>query len=90
MLGLVFGSGFENFELVDCRTQRVSTPFGETEYDLGVFAGQEIVVLHRHGKDQKQGQDGHPCTFEGPEVVPDGRFFQNEAVFLLFHFANTS
>ena len=53
MLGLVFGSGFENFELVDCRTQRVSTPFGETEYDLGVFAGQEIVVLHRHGKDHR-------------------------------------
>ena len=51
MLGMVFGSGFENFELVDCRTQRVSTPFGETEYDRGVFAGQEIVVLHRHGKD---------------------------------------
>ena len=53
MLGLVFGSGFENFELVDCRTQRVSTPFGETEYDLGVFSGQEIVVLHRHGKDHR-------------------------------------
>lgn len=53
MLGLVFGSGFENFVLQNARTQKVTTPFGEAEFDIGIFCNKTIVVLHRHGKDHR-------------------------------------
>lgn len=53
MLGLVFGSGFENFVLVNSRLIKASTPFGETEFEIGTFENKTVAVLHRHGKDHR-------------------------------------
>ena len=51
MLGLIVGSGFEHFELVDVKTKTVETPFGEVELDVGLMENKEVALLHRHGKD---------------------------------------
>lgn len=53
MLGFVFGSGFEDFVLDNAQTVQTQTPFGETEFDLGIFNGTRVAVLHRHGKDHR-------------------------------------
>ena len=53
MLGLVFGSGFENFVLENSRLIKASTPFGETEFEIGTFENKTVAVLHRHGKDHR-------------------------------------
>ena len=51
MLGLIVGSGFEHFELVDVKAKTVETPFGEVELDVGLMENKEVALLHRHGKD---------------------------------------
>mgnify|MGYP000070232534 CR=1 FL=1 len=53
MLGIIFGSGFEHFVLDQQETQKVLTPFGEVELETGIFNGQAVVLLHRHGKDHR-------------------------------------
>ncbi|HIU37637.1 MAG TPA: S-methyl-5'-thioinosine phosphorylase [Candidatus Aphodousia faecigallinarum] len=53
MLGLVVGSGFESFELLEAQTVTVQTPFGKASFDLGFCQGQKIALLHRHGKDHR-------------------------------------
>ena len=43
MLGLIVGSGFEHFELVDVKTKTVETPFGEVELDVGLMENKEVA-----------------------------------------------
>ncbi len=53
MLGLVFGSGFENFVIENARIVKTVTPFGEVEFEIGDFENKAVAVLHRHGKDHR-------------------------------------
>jgi 5'-methylthioadenosine phosphorylase len=49
--GFITGTGFYTLpNIKDARVEKVSTPFGEVDVELGWLGGQEIAFIARHGK----------------------------------------
>ena len=53
MIGIIVGSGFEDLKLERSSDNVLQTPFGEAEVTKGQWAGKEIAVVYRHGKDHR-------------------------------------
>lgn len=53
MIALVVGSGMQALRIENAEEKVVQTRFGDVEVTVGLLAGKEIVVLHRHGKDHR-------------------------------------
>lgn len=50
--GFITGTGFYQLPNVyGARTERINTPYGVVEVEIGHFEGQEIAFLPRHGKE---------------------------------------
>lgn len=53
MIALVVGSGMQALRIENAEEKVVQTRFGDVDVTVGLLAGKEIVVLHRHGKDHR-------------------------------------
>lgn len=53
MIGIIVGSGFEDLKLEHCSEKGLQTPFGEAKVTVGHWAGKEIALVYRHGKDHR-------------------------------------
>ena len=49
-VGIIGGSGVYDAELFQTTADKITTPYGEVEFERGVFGGEEIFFLPRHGK----------------------------------------
>lgn len=49
-VGIIGGSGVYDAELFQTIADKITTPYGEVEFERGVFGGEEIFFLPRHGK----------------------------------------
>ena len=48
-IGIIGGSGFYNF-VENGKIGKLSTPYGEVEYESGTIGNKSVVFIPRHGK----------------------------------------
>lgn len=53
MIGLIVGSGFNDFPLEQSRTQVIDTAYGEAEVVIGLLDNTRVALIYRHGADHR-------------------------------------